>query len=62
MAPFPPTATCVLPMNVTEYYNIQDQPAFRSLLAQVRGRVTGPGCLKSAGALADTEGLLLLHR
>jgi hypothetical protein len=49
-------------MNVTEYYNIQDQPAFRSLLAQVRGRVTGPGCLKSAGALADTEGLLLLHR
>ena len=35
MSPFPPSATCVLPMNAADYYAIQDQPAFRSLLAQV---------------------------
>ena len=35
MAPFPPTATCVLPMNAKQYYAIQDTPGFRSLLAQV---------------------------
>jgi hypothetical protein len=35
MAPFPDKATCVLPMSATEYYSIQNLPAFRSLMAQV---------------------------
>ena len=35
MAPFPPEATCVLPMNAKEYYAIQNQPSFRSLFASV---------------------------
>ena len=35
MAPFPPEATCVLPMNANEYYAIQNQPSFRSLFASV---------------------------
>ena len=39
MAPFPPSATCLLPMSAKEYYCIQDQPAFRSLLAQARVRL-----------------------
>ena len=35
MAPFPPEATCVLPMNAKEYYAIQNQPSFRALFASV---------------------------
>ena len=35
MAPFPPEATCVLPMSAHEYYAIQYQPSFRALFASV---------------------------
>ena len=54
MAPFPPSATCVLPMSAREYMSIQDQPAFRSLLAQAHPPCHWACCMR----LLPAQGLL----
>lgn len=61
MAPFPPTASCVLPMNAHKYYAIQDTPSFRSLLAQVRLSIVPVSCLKSPVQLLMCCKLVSLH-